>query len=271
MINVAAAGKLTHTEELVKDMRYDSPMTHIARKTIRFLASSARSLAVTCLDELILPNHLDATNLINRRRAKSRTESINASKQNRLRLISTTNHNETHAKGLERLRNRAIHEQDRAMRRPEPATRARARSRRRSAINSTPRRSSADTVPREIRRPNRKNKKNSGVEARRLDSHFHRRSPQENSHPEPPPETARRSDEFPSRIAQCATGGTKKGRSAAEASNNGRRNTEAKEGSREMRRRKATAATTTRRLKGRGGEGERLLGQELESESHEID
>lgn len=159
MINVAAAGKLTHTEELVKDMRYDSPMTHIARKTIRFLASSARSLAVTCLDELILPNHLDATNLINRRRAKSRTESINASKQNRLRLISTTNHNETHAKGLERLRNRAIHEQDRAMRRPEPATRARARSRRRSAINSTPRRSSADTVPREIRRPNRKNKK----------------------------------------------------------------------------------------------------------------
>lgn len=55
----------------LQDMRYDSPMTHIARKTIRFLASSARSLAVTCLDELILPNHLHATRLINRRRPKS--------------------------------------------------------------------------------------------------------------------------------------------------------------------------------------------------------
>lgn len=235
MINVAAAGKLTHTEELVKDMRYDSPMTHIARKTIRFLASSARSLAVTCLDELILPNHLDATNLINRRRAKSRKESINASKQNRLRLISTTNHNETHAKGLERLRNRAIHEQDRAMRRPEPPTRARARSRRRSAINSTPRRSSADTVPREIRRPNRNNKKTQesrpAVSMLISTADRRKRAPI----PNPLPKTARRSDEFPSRIAQCAAGGTKKGRSAAEASNNGRRNTEAKEGRRRRR------------------------------------
>lgn len=32
-----------------QDMRYDNPTTHITKKTIRFFASSARSLTVTCL------------------------------------------------------------------------------------------------------------------------------------------------------------------------------------------------------------------------------
>lgn len=55
IINAAAAGKFTQTEELVRDMRYERPKRHIKNNTIRFFASSIKSRTV-CLAVLMSDN-----------------------------------------------------------------------------------------------------------------------------------------------------------------------------------------------------------------------